>query len=170
VAAVVGSSSAAKAAVDAGYKEKTSKKRAWLLLQEPEIKAAVEKRQDEICKKLGITRERILREYARLAFADIGNVMSWDCSGVLLEDSKKLKPEFRAAVAEVTETKTKDGGSTRLKMHDKKGPLDALAKALGILADRSDEDSGDVHQTIRMTLVDDTEEPTPQEKLEDDEK
>ena len=172
IAAVVGTKRLQDAAVAAGYPPSTAPSIASKLMNEPAVAEAVERRREEVCRKLGITRERVLIEYRRLAFADIGDVLSWSDAGVSLRDSDGLDPEVRAAVAEVTQTTTKDGGSMRVKMHDKKAALDALAKHLRILSDAPDPVDHDLNRVIRLTLVDDTTptEVTPQEAAEDGEK
>ena len=118
----------AAAAKRAGYSKKNAHVSASVLLSNANVREAVEENIEATLKKLGITRERIMKEYRRLAFANNKRVMRWGPDGVRLEDSKDLSNEDSAAVAEVSETTTKDGGSLRLKMHDKKGALDALAK------------------------------------------
>jgi hypothetical protein len=74
-----------------------------------------------------ITRERIMNELAKIAFADPRDVMKWGPEGLTLLDSDQLSEDGIATVAEVCETRTKDGGSLRLKMHDKVKALDSLA-------------------------------------------
>ena len=118
----------AAAARRAGYSKKNARISASQLLTNVNVRETIEENIETTLKKLGITRERIMKEYRRLAFANNKKVMTWGPNGVLLKDSDKLSREDSAAVAEVSETTSKDGGSLRLKMHDKKGALDALAK------------------------------------------
>jgi phage terminase small subunit len=169
VQAYVGGQSGAQAVREAGFKGKWAETRAHRLLQEPEVQAAVQSRREEVARKLGITKERILAEYARLSFSDIKRAMTWGPNGVVLKESKTLKADVSAAIAEVTETRTKDGGSMRVKMHDKKGSLDMLAKHLGLITDEPErEGQQDNVKTYRLTLVNDTPtETTPSEKTED---
>jgi hypothetical protein len=84
-----------------------------------------------------------LQEYARLAFADLRRVASWDMEGVHFHDSAALDDQDAAAIAEVHEdtrmVSTEQGDirtvKKRLKMHDKKGALDSLAKHLRLFSD-----------------------------------
>ena len=121
-------SNASRAARAAGYSKKTAGVKGCMLLKVAKVHKAVEEKIEATLARLGITHERILKEYRRLAFANNKRVMRWGPNGVLLKDSDTLSKEDSAAVAEVSETTSKDGGSLRLKMHDKKGALDALAK------------------------------------------
>ena len=118
----------AAAAKRAGYSKKNAHVSASVLLSNVNVREAVEEKIEATLARLGITHERILKEYRRLAFANNKRVMRWGPNGVQLKDSDTLSKEDSAAVAEVSETTSKDGGSLRLKMHDKKGALDALAK------------------------------------------
>ena len=108
------------------------------LLRNLKVASRVSQLQEEAGRRNDISVDRVLQEYARLAFADIKSVMSWDGDGVTLHDSCDLTEAESAAVAEVSETTTKDGGTIRLKMHDKKGALDSLAKYLGMFTDKSE--------------------------------
>ena len=82
--------------------------------------------------KLDITRERVLRELAAIAFGDARGVMSWGPDGVRLRDSEELTDYEAASVAEVAESKTESGGSLKVKQHDKVRALDLLARHLGM--------------------------------------
>ncbi len=62
--------------------------------------------------------------------------MAWGPDGVKLIDSKDLSDDDAAMVAEVSETVTKDGGSLKVKSHDKVRALELLGKHLGIFVDK----------------------------------
>ena len=68
-------------------------------------------------------------------FADVRDVLEWDKDGVTLKDSAGLSEDAVRAVAEVSETAGVSGVKTvRIKLHDKKGALDSLARHLGLFA------------------------------------
>ena len=46
-----------------------------------------------------------------------------------------LTPEQQAAVAEISETVTQNGGTVRIKLHDKIGALEKIGKHLGMYRD-----------------------------------
>ena len=56
--------------------------------------------------------------------------MTWGAAGMVLKDSRDLTPAQRAAVAEVSQTITKDGGTIRLKLHDKAKALSEMSARL----------------------------------------
>lgn|SRR3990167_164180 len=121
-----------QAAKRAGYSPRTSNEQAARLLAKASVRSAVDIRSAKIDDRLAITAENIRREYARLAFADVSHVMTWGPHGVTLLKSDKISEDDRRAVAEVSQTTSAEGGSIRLKMHDKKGALDSLAKHMGL--------------------------------------
>lgn len=127
---------AAKAARRAGYETNNPAGIGHQVLQGPMVKAVVAKEHAKLAEKLQISAERVLTEYARIAFADTGRVMEWGPGGVKLVESSELSEDDRRAVAEVQETTSRDGGSMKLKLHDKKGALDSLAKHLGLFIER----------------------------------
>lgn len=148
-----------EAYVAAGFKK--SKSNAFVLRNRPEIlertreivererlveRRAEEKAVERAAERLSITRERVLEEYARIAFADITHAVEWGeammredkdgntvfAQGIELVASKDLPAHVRAAISEVRSTK--DGLS--IKFHPKLPALDALGKTLGIGSDK----------------------------------
>jgi phage terminase small subunit len=81
--------------------------------------------------RLGITAERVLQEYARIAFADLRRVADWGPDGLLPKKPEALADDDAAAISEITTVGT---GSRhyRLKLYDKKAALDAIARHLGM--------------------------------------
>ncbi len=128
-----------QAAIRAGYSERTANRIASENLTKPVIQAAIQERQKEIALNLGVTQERIVKEYAKIAFSDMGEFSNWGSDGVSLKSSLDLTKDQTAAVQEVTETTSKDGGgSIKIKLHDKKGALDSLARHIGMFVDKSE--------------------------------
>lgn len=126
---------ASAAARRAGYAVKRADQQALENLRKPEIGAAIAERQKALQQKVGITQERVLNELAKIAFGDQRRVMTWGPRGVELRASDILTDDDAAAVAEVSETRTKDGGSLKLKTHDKVGALKLLGEHLGLFND-----------------------------------
>lgn len=62
---------ASAAARRAGYSAKTAGSQAFDLLQKPEIVTALEAKRKELAAAVGVTRERVLQEMAKLAFSDL---------------------------------------------------------------------------------------------------
>ena len=83
-------------------------------------------------RRLGITAERVLLEYARIAFSNIQDVVEWDDQGIRVKPSAALSDDTRAAIAEIVAS-AKTGAIYRVKLYGKKPVLDALARHLGLL-------------------------------------
>lgn len=127
---------ATKAAIRAGYSAKRASEIGYQLLRKTTVAAAISARQKKLADKTEITAEKIINELAKIAFADMRNYATWGGRGVSLKESKDLTPDQTAAVSELSETITENGGSTRFKLHDKKGALELLGKHLGMFKDR----------------------------------
>lgn len=126
---------ATAAARRAGYAEKWAGSQGFQLLQKPHVAAAIAAAKSDRSARTRVTQDMVIAEYACLAFADIRAFVDWGPDGVALKSSDALDDEQARCIAEVTETRTQHGGSRRVKLHDKKGALDALARHLGMFTD-----------------------------------
>ena len=129
---------ATQAAIRAGYSPQTARAIGAENLTKPDIQQAITEAQGAMAEKVEVTREEIIKELKRLAFVNMDAYSQWGPGGVVLRDSKELTPDLTAAVAEVSQTKSKGGGTIKLKLHDKKGALELLARYLGMLTDKID--------------------------------
>lgn len=82
-----------------------------------------------------ITADRVLRELALLGFSNMRDFADFGPHGVKLKELAAMSEDAARCVAEVSESTSKDGGSIRFKLHDKKGALDSIAKHLGMFKD-----------------------------------
>lgn len=84
--------------------------------------------------RLGITPERVLEEYRRIAFSNMRDLIEWGPGddGLQVKPSADLEEAHVAAIAEIVAS-AKDYRIYRIKLHDKKPVLDALAHHLGML-------------------------------------
>lgn len=127
---------ATQAAIRAGYSEKTAYSTGQRMLKNVEVQNAIAQAQVQRTKRTEITADRVVAELAKIAFADPRELMEWGPEGVKLKDSADLTEGQAASVAEVSETTTKDGGSLRLKKHDKVKALELLGRHLGMFTDK----------------------------------
>jgi phage terminase small subunit len=106
--------------------------------------------------RLGVTPERVLQEYARIAFADLRRFADWGPEGLVLKTPESLRAEDAAAISEITTAGAKSG-AYRLKLYDKKAALDAIARHLGMFAPTtrgpSDDPAIDVAEDPREVLA-----------------
>lgn len=129
---------ATQAAIRAGYSEKTAKAIGCENLTKPDVQEYIQAKRKVLSKSLEINQERVLNEYARIAFFDIRKIYNDDNT---LMDIKSLDDDSAAALAgvEVDEifeqagkTKVHTGNTVKTKIHNKIAALDALGKHLGL--------------------------------------
>lgn len=93
-------------------------------------KANIEERAVAIAaKKLSISKERVLKEFARVAFSDISDVIEFSGNEIMLKDMGRMSKRTLAAISEVA---VNASGSIKVKMHPKLDALDKLARYLGL--------------------------------------
>ena len=121
-----------QAAIRAGYSKKTANEIAAQNLAKVSIKSYLAEKQAIIQKKFDLSKETIIEELRRCGFANITDYLSFDANGVTFRDSEQLSNEQKAAIAEVSQSVTKDGGSMRIKLHNKIDALTKLGEHLGL--------------------------------------
>ena len=140
---------ATQAAIRAGYSKKTGFQQGYALLKKPEVKQEIAERQKDHLRRLGLTQERVLEEYMKLAYGDIMDFCNVRTERVVVgygddgspisevknivtfkDDLDNLPEEILAAISEVSES----GGNVKIRLHDKQRALDALSKHLGLFA------------------------------------
>lgn len=123
------------------------------LLTNAKIKAYLDSRLEEIAKKSEISIERVLQEYAKLAFFNPKDLFDVNGSPKNIND---LDDDVAAAIAGLEVIDTYEGvgefrefiGYTKkYKLADKKGTLDSLARHLGMFKDKV-EISGQVNNPM----------------------
>lgn len=131
---------ATQAAIRAGYSAKTAGQIGDENLKKPEIKEAIQARRKELSEKVEITQERVLKEYARLAFLDPRKLFDNTGAPLPIQD---LDDDTAAAiigldVVQVGNAEVGVGDVLKYKMADKKGALDSVARHLGMFNDKLD--------------------------------
>lgn len=135
---------ATQAAIRAGYSERAAHVTGARLLRNAKVSAAIAKGREEMSKRTEVTQERVLQEYARIAFADIRDLFVWDEDKAAYVPSKELTADQAAAISAVeaetrhftTEAGTETTIKLKLKTYDKKGALDSIARHLGMFVDK----------------------------------
>ena len=126
---------ATQAAIRAGYSQNTARVIGSENLTKPDIQAAIQEERDKLARKTEITQERVLREYARIAFFDPRKM--FDENGNPLSIAE-LDDDTAAAIAglDVVTEIDKDTGDTsytkKYRIANKIGALDSVAKHLGM--------------------------------------
>ena len=119
---------AAAAARRAGYSEKTAEAIGYENLRKPQIMDAIQKRQGDLQDKLEITQERVIKELAKVAFANGTIYAQVAGGGVILTETAHLTENQKAAVSGIKEGKF----GVEVSTYDKVKALELLGKHLGI--------------------------------------
>ncbi len=158
------------AAIIAGYPERSAQEQATYVLDRPQVKAYVERRQAELQKKHDITLDRVIREFAKIGFANMADYITSDADdsprfmgvskigrdkmGVVTELTLDVRKEFEGRGEDREQVATVD--RIRFKLADKVKALDALGRHLGMFPkDTGDRDEGEVTVTILGGLPED---------------
>ena len=122
-----------KAAIEAGFSERSAHTQGCMLFKHPEVQALIAQHQSKVISELDITVERILKERARLAFFNARKL--FDDKG-RIKRVDELDEDTAAAIAglEVDE----NGYLKKLRLADKNASLTALEKFKGLQAPESD--------------------------------
>jgi hypothetical protein len=111
----------------------------WLLAQRVEADTRARHRADE---KITDARLRAIRELERIAYADVRDVVQWDCEPVLdtdgnvtgFKDTMKVTPSHLLTHEQTAQIKsvTMKSGTLKFETYDKLAALAQLAKILGV--------------------------------------
>jgi phage terminase small subunit len=122
---------ATQAALRAGYKLGYARRACFTLLRKPGVAAAIRDGMAARARRTEIDADRVMREYAKLAFVDIRRLVKRGADGgVELRDLWEMSEEDAAAITHLW--RTGRGRGLRIKLHDKRAALDALARHLGL--------------------------------------
>ena len=148
---------ATASAIAAGYSEKSAAVMGHRLLNNPVVKKELKRATQDRMARLRITQDRVIREYAKIAFADARNYVDEDG---IVKGIHELDDDAAGAISDVEVfnewEKTNDdkehiGTRTKIKMHDKKSALEFLAKHLGI--GHEVEDDNMVFERIERVII-----------------
>lgn len=150
---------ATQAAIRAGYSPATAYSQGQRLLKHVDVMAGIQKAMDARSERTEITQDMVLRELAKIGFADMRKLLKWTgnrtamdidhaeetgeieiraANLVTLFDSDELGDEIVGAIAEISQTKE---GALKVKLHDKQAALVNIGKHLGMFKDRVEIDA-----------------------------
>lgn len=143
---------ATRAAKDAGYSEKTARSQGQRLLTKADVQKFLSTLQKPKLEQLDISAERILSEYAAMAFANLADYMRIGDDGMPYIDMSDMTRAqaaglVMAEVVQLPPTDKDDDGplplKAKIRLADKKAALDVLAKRAGLLKEHV-EHSGEI--------------------------
>ena len=113
-----------QAAIRAGYSERSARSIAGRLLTKDNIQREISRRQRDLQKRTEVSQDRVVKELARIAFAD--------AAVVCVTDFDKLTDDQRAAIQGVRPTNF----GWEIKLCDKIKALELLGRHIGMFADK----------------------------------
>lgn len=123
------------AAVRAGYAPSTARNAAsWIDAArpaKPKVRELLEKQMAERSKRTGVTADRVILELARIAFANVTDVVNVN-TGRVLEDANR---EDTAAIAGIRMKNGENSTEAEVKFADKLKALELLGKHMGMWVD-----------------------------------
>lgn len=128
-----------QAAIRAGYSKKTANEQSARMLANVSIQEYVQELKTKRSERTEITQDMVLKEYARIAFLDPRKLFDENDNLIPLT---KLDEDTARAIAGIDHTtvydkKTKLEETTKkIKLTDKKGALDSVARHLGMFNDK----------------------------------
>ena len=136
---------ATQAAIRAGYSPKTAAAAAARLLRNVNIQAEIARRQKDLQRRTEVTQERVVKELARIAFANIADYIHLQTQTrtkddgtevtyqtVMFNETQELSADQRAALAVVKQSVN----GFELKLHDKIKALELLGRHIGMFNDK----------------------------------
>jgi phage terminase small subunit len=131
----------ADAYINAQYKAKnkaSANTLAQRLLRKVYIQSRIAALRVESAERYKLTPNNIMFQTGAILNADMRNYVMWGPGGVTIKPSTELTDEQAAAIEEVSETVTKDGGTVRVKLHNKAKSQELGAKILGMVSDKQE--------------------------------
>lgn len=136
---------ATQAAIRAGYKAKTAHVIGAENLRKPKIAEEIARRQKDLQKRTEVSQDRVVKELARIAFANIADYLHVETQTrtkddgtevtyqtVMFNETQELSADQRAALAVVKQSVN----GFELKLHDKIKALELLGRHIGMFNDK----------------------------------
>ncbi len=136
---------ATQAAIRAGYKAKTAHAIGAENLRKPKLAEEIARRQKDLQRRTEVTQERVVKELARVAFADATNYAQVETrtvekddgtelsyQTVTLTETAELSADQRAAIAGIKQ----GANGVEVKLHDKIKALELLGRHIGMFNDK----------------------------------
>jgi phage terminase small subunit len=129
---------ATQAYIRAGYSPQRAHVSASQLLAKPSIQKHLRTLKLEVSERISVTRDRVLQEYAAIAFANPKNILGKD---MVVRDISELPDEVAASIKKITpiskvvQATGEIDRTWAIEFHDKNAALTALSKHLGLNSD-----------------------------------
>lgn len=117
------------------------------IFKRPEVLAEIDRRRVKLYQKAEITEERIIEEFSKIAFSNLGDLLEIQSDGSAWLDMSAITDDQKAALSEYHVESYQERGDdddnpghtvkkARIKFHDKQAALLSLARIKGMLKDK----------------------------------
>jgi len=143
---------ATEAALRAGYSKRTAYSIGNENLKKPEIQKAIHQQMKDREKRTEISQDKVLREFAHIAFDDIRNYLEFwtDENGKLQVELKSSEEIDTRNISEIQ----LDNGKLKFKLYPKDNALTQLGRHLGLFNDKLSFD-GAININMKVKVVGD---------------
>ena len=121
-----------QAAIRAGYSPNSAESQANRLLRNAKVSAAVSKAKAAQSRRTGINNDRVIRELAKIAFANAGDIINMETACVWGNAAADDKAAIASVKVKSSVSPTSQTVEREVKLHDKIKALDLLGKHLGL--------------------------------------
>ena len=104
-------------------------------MRDPQVMQVIADAFARRAERTNISVDRVVTELARVAFANIKDIVEWDNGCVTLLDSAAIDDAAAAAIAEVVQS---EKGKAKVRLHSKMEALNALGRHLGMFIERTE--------------------------------
>lgn len=155
---------ATQAAIRAGYSPKTAQEQSARLLSNVMVQNRLAQLQAEQSRRTGVSADRVVRELAKIAFANASDLIDLETASVKLDASR----DDLAAIQSIkVKSFGEDGLEHEVKLADKLRALDLLGKHLGMYKDASEKENAAAQNNDIQTLADLLQRPVPNRDIKD---
>jgi len=141
-----------KAAYPSVKREETAASAAARMLRNVKVAEHIRERMEDRQKRTEITQDRVLRELAAIAFADVTDIVSYNGGHVVIKPTEELPRETRKIISGIKEGQF----GTEVKTYDRIRALELLGKHLGMFEPRKDDLDREEQQARIAKLRSDT--------------
>ncbi len=105
------------------------------MMRRPEVKERYAELMAPAIKEVGLTVERVLNEFMRLAFYDVTAIIDTQNGRITIKDPTSLPEDLRRAIVSIKPVQIGDDHSYEIKFGDKLKALDSLSRHLQMFKD-----------------------------------
>lgn len=127
---------ATQAAIRAGYSPRTADKQGFQLLENPRISDKISKAMAKRSRRTGINQDRVVRELAKIALVNPGNIINLKDASVREDATDDDKACIQSVKVKTSESDKGTIVEREIKFQDKTRALELLGKHLGMWNDK----------------------------------